>query len=133
MSGFSHPLGSVGDDFDRAEDFDDASASELDSKEATGGASDTAVEEGLAKAHLKRAEQDNTHRGWFVKWVLWVVSGTLAAGVAVMVAYVCSEWHTIESAVLIAWFSASVVQTIGLAYVIANYLFPHTEKATAKP
>ncbi|WP_282944443.1 hypothetical protein [Cellulomonas endometrii] len=109
---------------DELEAFDAASADALDTEVVKGAASDEDVAAGLARERLTRAQQENTHRSWFVRWVIGVVTGTLVAGIGIMVAYICSEWSETDPSVLIAWFSASVVQTIGLAYVIANYLFP---------
>jgi len=37
--------------------------------------------------------------------------------------YVKSEWQEVEAAVIVAWFSSNVVQVLGLAYIVARYLF----------
>lgn len=87
-------------------------------------ASDQEFDRRSKRAQAERAEQDNDHRKTFVKWVIRAVTGTLAVSVALMVLYVISEWGHIAPQVMVAWFSATVVQTLGLAYVIARYLFP---------
>lgn len=107
-----------------AQQFDMAQVDALDRSEAKLEASDQDIANGLQRAALTKANQDNVHRATFVTWVIRIVSGTLLSSVGIMALYVKSEWHEIEAEVLIAWFSATVVQTLGLAYVIAKYLFP---------
>lgn len=108
--------------------FAGAATTELDNANAGVGASDNEFSKALDQARVTRATQDNTHRQWFVKWVIGIVTGSLLAGVGIMGCYVTSEWREVSPSVLVAWFSASVVQTIGLAYVIARYLFPEAHE-----
>jgi hypothetical protein len=48
------------------------------------------------------------------------------AATGFMVAYVCSQWHHIDASVMIAYFTSVVVESIGILYVIAKYLFPRS-------
>ncbi|MCL2464647.1 MAG: hypothetical protein FWF28_06235 [Micrococcales bacterium] len=109
-----------------AQDPRDAPAAALERAKVRRTADDADVEAArrLDIARAVQAEQDNAHRGIFVKWVIRTVSASIVVGAGIMAAYAFSQWHSFDSAVLISRFSASVVQTIGLAYVVAHYLFP---------
>lgn len=58
-------------------------------------------------------------------FALWGVSAELLIANAVFVAYawVGKHWN-LPTAAIDVWLSATVVQIIGILYVIANYLFP---------
>lgn len=101
---------------------DGASATELES-EAADEASDREVEVELRKTDLEAAQQAHEMRESFYRWVIRAVSLTLVASAASMVAYLWSQWGSIAPAVMVAFYSAVVVQVIGLAYIIARYLF----------
>lgn len=70
--------------------------------------------------------------GTIKKTMIW----TLVATVAIMASYITNcfiEDRVIQTNVLIAWFTSTVVQVIGLMYIVANYLFPKSENGNAKP
>lgn len=76
------------------------------------------------EALKKKATQTHGFRDSFFRTVKWSLISTLAAAVVIMGLYIVSEWSELESAVLISFNAAVVVNTIGLAYIVANYLFP---------
>lgn len=61
-------------------------------------------------------------------WVKWAVSLVLAFSVVGIFTYLLLSFFKKEqmpdSAVLITWLSSTVVEVIGIMYVIARYLFP---------
>lgn len=102
--------------------FDGAISSELLTADAntTG---DDAINEYVDAA---RKKQDQTHkfRDSLFTTVQRALVGTLLVAVGIMAAYITSEWGHISPAVMISFHTAVVVNTIGLAYIVANYLFP---------
>lgn len=78
----------------------------------------------ILEAEAKRQDQANELRPRFFWSVVAAMSFTLVASVGIMAAYLWSQWGEVEPGVMIAWMSAAVVETIGLAYIVANYLFP---------
>lgn len=95
-------------------------------------ASDAAVKRDIGEAEIDEAYLANTLRKSFFKFIIFVVSLTLLASVVLMALYVKSEWKEVEANVMIAWFSANVVQVLGLAYIVARYLFtPRSKPARA--
>jgi len=61
------------------------------------------------------------------KWARWATSGVLISSCLVMAAYIYSEWGHIDSTVVLGWLSATVVETIGIMYLITKYLFSNHE------
>ena len=108
--------------FDRLNKYDEALPSALD-KPAVEDASDKEVAHDLKNAEIDQAYQANTLRKSFFKFVVVAVAGVLIASAALMGMYVWSEWSELDPGVMIAWYSATVVQVIGLAYIVARYLF----------
>lgn len=88
--------------------------------------SDRAIEHALKQGQVDDADQARRQRETIIRWVLVATTGTLVAGACVILAYVISEWHDLDPIVLSAWFTASVVQTVGLVLVITRSLFPAT-------
>lgn len=86
--------------------------------------SDAKADKLLSQAEADRLQQANTLRPIFFWSVVAAMSFTLVASVGIMGFYIWSQWDDLDSAVMIAWMSAAVVETIGLAYIVANYLFP---------
>lgn len=101
--------------------WEDLQADQLDSPEEL--PSDELVE---AKSEAARKKADQTHR--FRNRLFNTVSRslvcTLAAAVLIMITYMISEWGELEPSVIISFNAAVVVNTVGLAYIVANYLFP---------
>jgi len=79
--------------------------------------------------------QTRTLRQSFATTIKRTMVWTLVATGALMASYIAycyREDSPIESSVLIAWFTSTVVQVIGLMYIVANYLFPKGENGNGK-
>lgn len=111
-----------GRDVAEAADVDAAQLAALDD-DARDEADDATLTRALQRTDLKAAEQANKLRKRFFTFVMRTVATTLIATAVIMAAYVVSQWGKIEAAVMVAFFSAVVVQVIGLALIIARYLF----------
>lgn len=96
-------------------------AEQLDELEQ--GPSDEKVDS-LAEAARKKATQTHGFRESLFKTVRRALVATLGSSVIIMALYMVSEWGSVSPAVMISFNAAVVVNTIGLAYIIANYLFP---------
>ncbi len=119
----AEPHDDLQDLLERAESYDDQPVSKL-GKTGKAQASDKKVTRDLNGANVDAAYQANDMRKGFYKYVLFMVTVTLVAGDALMGLYVKAQWtRGIDSGVMIAWFSANVVQMVGLAYIVARYLF----------
>jgi hypothetical protein len=77
----------------------------------------------LAAAQADKAHQQNQLRQRFFTWARWIVSGALAGNFGIFITYMVSQWNHIADKVMMAWISATVVEVLGLAYIIAKYLF----------
>lgn len=106
------------DDF---EYWDNLPAEELDRPEKW--PSDEKVDS-LAETARKKAAQTHDFRESLFKTVRRALVATLLSSVIIMGLYLASEWGSVSAAVMISFNAAVVVNTIGLAYIIANYLFP---------
>jgi hypothetical protein len=73
---------------------------------------------------LKELTEARRYRRATVKFTLRAVGWLDTFATAFMISYMTSQWHHIEAAVIIAYFSSVVVQSIGILYVISKYLFP---------
>lgn len=82
------------------------------------------VTDDQVETYRNKAVQTHGFRDSFFRTVKWSLISTLAAAVVIMALYIISEWNDLQSAVLISFNAAVVVNTIGLAYIVANYLFP---------
>ena len=80
--------------------------------------------DGDIEAKKKKAEQTHDLRGRFFGTVQWALLGTLGSATVLMGCYLFSQWGSVDAAVMISFNAAVVVNTIGLAYIVANYLFP---------
>ncbi len=65
--------------------------------------------------------QDQRRR--FFLWAIIAISGVLTFSAFAFVWYLVAKGSEIDSAVMIAWLSTSLLETLGLGYIIANYLF----------
>jgi hypothetical protein len=102
-------------------DFDDVTLERLD--QAAGVTAADATVSHAAEAARKKADQKHEQREELFKTVRRCLVCTLAASALIMAFYIRSQWGNIASAVMISWNVAIVVNTIGLAYIVANYLF----------
>lgn len=82
------------------------------------------VVEAQVEAARRKATQTHSFRRSLFTTIRRALVATLAAAVSVMVLYMISEWGQIDPTVVISFNAAVVVNTIGLAYIVANYLFP---------
>lgn len=73
--------------------------------------------------HVNKLKQKHEQRKAFFKWAMISISGVLLASAGFMFAYMVVKGDQTEPAVIIAWLSSGLVETLGLGYIIANYLF----------
>lgn len=104
------------------EDFDEAEVGALATPETTL-PSDAEID-AKATAAREKAAQTLKLRESFFKTVRWALISILVASAVTMVLYLISEWGNVSPTVMISFNVAIVVDTIGLAYIVANYLFP---------
>jgi hypothetical protein len=79
-------------------------------------------------AEADKAEQSNTLREKFFYAATGGTGALLAVNVVLFAAYMKSEWNHIADSVMLAWISATVVEVLGIVYIIAKYLFGDPEK-----
>ncbi|KFI65717.1 hypothetical protein [Bifidobacterium cuniculi] len=82
-------------------------------------------------AKAQRAEDDNRLRKLMVHWAMRFVGAQLAVCDLVMIGYLIAEicqHHAIYPQVIVAWLGASLVEVIGILWVIARNLFPFHDK-----
>ena len=82
-----------------------------------------ATDDEIAQKKAK-AEQTHNFRKTLFETVRWSLVATLAASAVMMVLYLMSQWGKVSPAVMVSFHTAVVVNTVGLAYIVANYLFP---------
>lgn len=111
----------MSDEFPDLSRWEDRLSDELDTAEDF---PDDAVVDAKSEAARRKAAQTHRFRGSLFRTVTWSLVGTLLAAVGIMGVYLASQWHHVDSAVMISFNAAVVVNTIGLAYIVANYLFP---------
>lgn len=68
--------------------------------------------------------QDTDLRKLLAVWSIRAASVMLLLGTGIFVTYMVSEWGEVPVQAIIAWLSASVLEVLGIVYVVANYLFP---------
>lgn len=74
------------------------------------------------KAEIDRLETDNKQRKAFFRFMLFVAAVPVAVSSGVMVRL---SWDgDVGDSVVIAFFVSVVVEVLGLAVIVANYLFP---------
>ncbi len=87
--------------------------------------------ESLAAIHLRaesakadRERQENKLRERVAKWSLWFVLAQLAVTDIAFAAYMLAYHGRVPSQVMIAWMTSTIVEIIGILWVIARSLFP---------
>lgn len=83
------------------------------------------------KVKTQRAEDNNRLRKLMVHWALLFVGWQIVICDLVMAGYVITELcknHPIAPQVIMAWLSTSLVEVIGILWVIARNLFPFHDK-----
>ncbi|MFE9232067.1 hypothetical protein [Cellulosimicrobium funkei] len=132
---------------DMSDDFEDMSLDDIE-EDVPRSASPTdmlAAEADAAQVHQRKVlehrasmlgqdlqDRAQTHalRTSFARVIKWTMIATLGATALLMGFYLYAVvWRRtdVDSAVMIAWFSSTVVQVIGLVYIVANYLFPKSD------
>jgi hypothetical protein len=86
----------------------------------------------MQRAQAHKAHQQNQLREKFFAWARWIVSGTLISNFAIFGVYMGSQWHHISDTVMTGWISATVIEVLGLAYIIARYLFDQPTAGNAE-
>ena len=86
-------------------------------------ASDAKIEKKVDNA-ARKSTQTHTFRNVLFVSIVSAMGLTIAGSIAVILLYMKSEWEDIDAVVMVGWFSAVVVNTLGLAYIVAKYLFP---------
>lgn len=82
----------------------------------------------LQKAQVRQLEQEHKQRASFFWFAVVVVTLTLAGNFAVFAFYIRSEWTHISDTVMVTWIGATVVEVLGIAFIIATHLFPRGDK-----
>ena len=78
-----------------------------------------------------RREQENQLRKKVATWSLWFVLGQLIVTNATIVAYIVTMLvlkQDVPTQVLITWLSSTIVEIIGILWVIARSLFPFHDR-----
>lgn len=76
------------------------------------------------RARLKNEEQDTDLRRLIAWWSVGAASVMLLLGTGVFVAFMVSQWRAVPTEGVIAYLSSTVIEILGIVYVVANYLFP---------
>lgn len=85
----------------------------------------------VGKEDLKKLRQQHTQRTAFFRWATVAISGVLVASAGFMITYMALKGPDVEASVMIAWLGSGLVETLGLGYIIANYLFAGNGKSSA--
>ncbi|OIN79788.1 hypothetical protein [Mycobacterium malmoense] len=112
---------------DDSEKFDDALIDEL--ANAPRNLPDTKVDSRIDDEKYKELRAANVYRKALVVSTLVTVGALVIAATAFMALYIGSQWAHIEASVMIAYFASVVAESVGILYVIARYLFPHSGRA----
>ena len=84
------------------------------------------------KMKLKHAKQVLKLRKKLANYAIWIVIAQLLFANAFFFIYLI--WNTVDPnpTVMVAWLSSTVVEVIGILWVIARNLFPYVDKSPAK-
>ena len=77
----------------------------------------------VQQQEVNRLEQEYDHRRAFFRWALWAISIVLGLSAIMFGWYMIVKGPAIDSAVMVAWLSTTLVETLGLGYIIAHSLF----------
>lgn len=84
----------------------------------------------LGHAELDNVQQKHDFRPLFIYWSLALMSAAVLLNFATMGLYLRSQWNNLADGVMIAWFAATIVEVLGLGYIVANYLVDGKGKST---
>lgn len=121
----SNPVSNGGEEVDDSADEATDTASSFNARRRESAA--------LRKLDAKNArrEQENKLREKVATWSLWFVLGQLVVTNATIVAYIVIMLvvkQYVPTEVLITWLSSTIVEIIGILWVIARSLFPFRDK-----
>lgn len=77
-----------------------------------------------------REEQSIALRARVARWALWFVLGQLVVTNLAIVCYIgwsCWKTKSVPSEILITWLTSTIVEIIGILWVIARSLFPFND------
>jgi len=77
---------------------------------------------------LNDHQQAHEMRQRFFGFSRWLLTGVVLASTLAMAAYMIGHWGQIESVVMVAFFGSIAAEVIGLAAIVARYLFPSNDK-----
>lgn len=104
-----------------------AAASELETTaSAQVDVDDKSTQDRIDDERLGELRDAREYRKRIVTFTLIIVGGLVMAATAFMGVYMGSQWHKVEASVVIAYFTSVVVESIGILYVISQYLFPNS-------
>lgn len=123
--------GDDGEEESRADErlfrFYTAAASELETTPAGEADPDgRSTQERIDEERIEELRDARGYRKKIVTFTLITVGGLVFAATAFMGVYMGSQWHHVEASVVIAYFTSVVVESIGILYVISQYLFPNS-------
>lgn len=81
------------------------------------------LENALQVEDLRKSRQANEQRESFFKWAKRLIVAVLLVGAMSMAFYIGSQWGKLEAGVFVAWFASVIVETLGLGFIIGEYLF----------
>jgi len=91
---------------------------------------DDKLRTGLLRQRLKQEKQVTHWRESLFNKMMILVFSVEGVGVGLLVCYVVSSWHSLNTVVLSVWFGSNVVQVVGILLVITRHLFPKRRRAT---
>lgn len=103
----------------------DATASEASDAEAD-------LKNEQAKADLTETHDKNGLRKEFFNWAKGAMTASIVINGLGMAAYVVSQWGDLSDGVMVGWFATTIVEVLGIGYIIGNYLFNGNGKSSAK-
>lgn len=78
----------------------------------------------MQSAEVNRLHQQNDMRPRFFRLAAWLAWVVVLGNFAVVGSYAWHARENIEPSVLMFWISSTVVEVLGIVYIIAQYLFP---------
>lgn len=83
----------------------------------------------MEREELARLQQQNDLRRQFFVFASWLAVGVLVFGCALVGYYAWSVDGELEPSVLQFWISSTIVEVLGIIFIIARYLFPPPPKS----
>lgn len=82
------------------------------------------VSDNAERIRVASDRQDVGLRKLLALWSVIAASSMLGINSIAFGFYLWSQWGEVPEAAIIAWLSASLVEVLGIVYVVAAYLFP---------